>query len=219
MRRRRARPWLIAALVAAGLVALTGVLIAVTNDPLPTRSTARHAAREAAREAAQNALPPDTPITFANAWSGLIAAIGSAQATEAISDHAAEELLKDADELLGAYREGDTEKVAESLSHLEEELAKAVEEGEISPAAADAVDTAISDLVVALENQGALGEVVSTGPTGETGGSGNEDKHGSPPHGEAVPTEAPTGPTEESGGKEDKHGSPPYGEANGHDED
>jgi Protein kinase domain len=178
---RSHRPWVIAALVTAVLVALTGVLIAVTNDPLPTRSTAR----QAAREAAQNALPPDTPVTFANAWAGLISAIGSAQAIEDVSDHAAEELLKDADELLGAYREGDTEKVEESLQHLDEHLAKAVEDEEISPAAADAVDTAISDLVVALENQGALGEIVSTGPTGETGGSGNEDQHGSPPYGEA----------------------------------
>jgi hypothetical protein len=184
---RSRRPWLIAALVAAVLVALTGVLIAATSDPLPTRSTAR----QAAREAAQNALPPDTPVTFAKAWAGLISAIGSAQATEDVSDHAVEELLKDADELLGAYREGDTEKVGESLQHLDEHLAKAVEDEEISPAAANAVDAAISDLVVALENQDALGEVVSTGPTGETGGSG----------------------------KEDKHGSPPYGEANGHDED
>jgi hypothetical protein len=171
----------IAATVAAVLVALIGVLIAATSDPLPTRSTAR----QAAREAAQNALPPDTPVTFSNAWAGLISAIGSAQATEDVSDHAAEELLKDADELLGAYREGDTEKVGESLQHLDEHLAKAVEDEEISPAAADAVDRAISDLVVALENQGALGEVVSTGPTSETGESGNEDKHGSPPNGEA----------------------------------
>jgi len=184
---RSHRPWLIAALVAAALVALTGVLIAATSDPLPTRSTAR----QAAREAAQNALPPDTPVTFANAWAGLISAIGSAQAAEDISDHAAEELLKDADELLSAYRESDTDKLEESLQHLDEHLAKAVEDEEISPAAADAVDTAISDLVVALQNRGALGEVVSTGPTDETGGSG----------------------------KEDKHGSPPYGEANGHDED
>jgi hypothetical protein len=178
---RSHRPWAIAAIVAAVLVALTGVLIAATSEPLPTRSTAR----QAAREAAQNALPPDTPVTFANAWAGLISAIGSAQATEDVSDHAAEELLKDADELLGAYREGDSEKVGESLQHLDEHLAKAVEDEEISPAAADAVDGAISDLVVALENQGALGEVVSTGPTGETGGSGDEDKHGSPPYGEA----------------------------------
>jgi hypothetical protein len=183
------RPWLIAALVVALLVALAGVLVAITGDTLPTRA----AARDAAREAAQNALPPETPPTFANAWSGLVAAIGSAQAKENISDHAAEELVKDADELLGAYREGDSEKVGESLQHLDEHLAKAVEDGEISPAAANAVEAAIGDLATALQNEDALGEV--------------------------VPTEAPTGPTEESGGKEDKHGSPPYGEANGHDED
>jgi hypothetical protein len=186
---RGRRPWLIAALVVALLVALAGVLVAITGDALPTRA----AARDAAREAAQNALPPETPPTFANAWSGLIAAIGSAQAKENISDHAAEELVKDANELLGAYREGDSEKVGESLQHLDEHLAKAVEDGEISPAAANAVEAAIADLAAAVQNEDALGEV--------------------------VPTEAPTGPTEESGGKEDKHGSPPYGEANGHDED
>jgi eukaryotic-like serine/threonine-protein kinase len=188
---RSHRPWLIAAGVIALLVALSWVLVATASDPLPTRAAARQAAREAARDA----LPPETPPTFANAWSGLISAIGTAQATEDISDHAAEELLKDADELLGAYREGDTDKVGESLQHLDEHLAKAVEEEEIASSAADAVDSAISDLVVALQNEGALGEVAPTGPSGESGGSGKED------------------------GKEDKHGSPPYGEANGHDED
>jgi endonuclease III len=148
------------------------------NDPLPTRA----AARDAAREAAENVLPPETPPTFADAWSGLIAAIGSAQATEDISDHAAEELLKDADELLGAYREGDTDRVGESLQHLDEHLAKAVEDEEISPAAADAVETSISDLVVALQDEGAL-DSAPTGPTGDEQGS---DEHGgSPPYGEA----------------------------------
>jgi hypothetical protein len=186
---RGRRPWLMAALVVALLVALAGVLVAITGDTLPTRA----AARDAAREAAQNALPPETPPTFANAWSGLIAAIGSAQAKENVSDHAAEELVKDADELLGAYREGDSEKIGESIQHLDEHLAKAVEDGEISPAAANAVEAAIADLAAALQNEDALGDVVPTG--------------------------APTGPTEEIGGKEDKHGSPPYGEANGHDED
>jgi eukaryotic-like serine/threonine-protein kinase len=186
---RGRRPWLIAAGVVALLVALAGVLLATRDDPLRTKA----AARDAAREAAQDALPPDTPPTFADAWSGLIAAIGSAQATEDISDHAAEELVKDADELLGAYREGDTDKVEESLQHLDEHLAKAVEDGEISPAAADAVETSISDLAVALQNDLAV-----------------------------VPTSAPTGPTGESGDEQgsDKHGgSPPHGEAKGHEED
>jgi hypothetical protein len=173
------------------LVALAAVLVATRNDPSPTKA----AARDAAREAAQDALPPETPPMFADAWSGLIAAIGTAQATEDISDHAADELVKDADELLRAYREGDTEKVEESLQHLDEHLAKAVEDQEISPSAADAVDKAISDLVVAIQNEGALGAdstPTATGPTGSESGEHGSDEHG---------------------------GSPPHGEANGHEED
>jgi len=180
------RPWLIAALVVALLLALTGVLIAATSDPLPRRSTVR----QDAREAAQNTLPPETPATFANAWTGLMSAIGSARATEDISDHAADELVKDADELLGAYRDGDTDKLEESLQHLEEHLAKAVEDEEIAPEAADGVENAIFDVVVALQNGGALA---------------------------VAPTSAPTGPTGDEQGN-DESGSPPYGDANGHDE-
>src|SRR5215207_4274943 len=157
---RGRRPWLVAAGVAL-LVALAGVLVASQNDPFPTRAAARHAAREAAHDV----LPPDTPPTFADAWSRLIAAIGAAQATEDISDHAAEEILKDADELLRAYREGDTDKVEESLQHLEEHLAKGVEDEEISPGAADEVETSISDLVVALQDEGALAAVPTSAPT------------------------------------------------------
>jgi serine/threonine-protein kinase len=189
---RGRRPRLIVAVVGALLFALTGVLTAATSDPLPRKP----AVRQEARQAAQTALPtatPETPVTFADAWSGLISAIGSAKVADDISDHAAEELAKDADELLGAYRDSDTDKLGESLQHLEEHLAKAVEENEIAPAAADDVDNAISDIVVALQDEGALA---------------------------VVPTPAPTGPTgETSGGNEDKHGSPPYGEANGHEED
>ena len=173
------------------LLALTVVLIAATNDPLRPKA----AARAAAQDATENVLPPDTPVTFENAWSGLITAIASAQATEDLSDHAAEELAKRADELLDAYRDGDAEKLGEALTHLDEELTKAVEDEEISPTAADSIDSAISGLVVALEGEGAL---------------------------EVVPTEAPTGATGETGeehGNEDKGGSPPYGEAQGHDED
>ena len=186
------RPRLIAALGVALLFALTGVLIAATSDPLPRKP----AVRQEAREAAQRTLPAEaheTPVTFGDVWSELISAIGSAKVADDLSDHAAEELAKDADELLGAYRDGDTDKLGESLQHLEEHLAKAVEEEEIAPTAADDVDNAISDIVVALQDEGALA---------------------------VVPTPAPTGPTgETSGGNEDKHGSPPYGEANGHEED
>jgi eukaryotic-like serine/threonine-protein kinase len=195
--RRSHRPWLIAALALAVVVALTAVLIAATNDPFRPKAAARDAAREAAQEAAQetpqNTLPPDTAETFANAWSGLASAIASAQASDDISDKAAEELTKKANELLDAYREGDAEKLGESLQHLEEELAKAVEEDEISPFAAGAVDAAIVGLGEAMQSEGALA---------------------------VVPTSAPTGPTGDEQGNEDKHGgSPPHGEANGHEDD
>ncbi len=174
---RSRRPWLIAAVVVALLLGVTGVLIAATNDPWRPKAELR----DAAQQDAQDSLPPDTPVTFANAWSGLVSAIASAQASDDISDHAVDELTKKANELLDAYREGDSDKLGESLQHLEEELAKTVEEGEITPPAADAVDASIADVVAALQDEGVLGEVAPTGPTGETG----EDKHGPPPHGEA----------------------------------
>jgi hypothetical protein len=191
-RSRSRRPWLIAALVVALVLTLTGVLIAAMSDPLPRKPTVRRDAREAAQTTLPTATP-EAPVTFADAWSGLISAIGSAKVAGDISDHAADELVKDADELLGAYRDGETDKLSESLQHLDEHLTKAVEEGEISATAADGVDKAISDVVVALQDEGVLA---------------------------VVPTSAPTGPTgDEHGGEDQYGGSPPYGEANGHGED
>jgi len=184
------RRWLIAALVVALVLALTGVLIAATNDPLRPKA----AARAAAQDVAENALPPDTPVTFTSAWSGLFSAIGSAQATDDISDQAAEELTKRAGELLDAYRDGDPEKLGEALTHLDEELTKAVEDEEVSPMAADSIDSAILDLGTALESEGALEVVLTEAATGSMGETGEDQ------------------------GNEDKGGSPPYGEANGHDE-
>jgi serine/threonine-protein kinase len=170
------RPWLVAALVVALLFALAWVLVAATSDPLRPRTEAR----DAARDAVQASLPPDAPVGFASAWSGLISAIGSAQANEEISDHAAEGLLKRANELRDAYREGDAEKVGEALGKLEEELAKAIEDGEISTAGVDTIDQAISDLVLALRGENAL-EVVSPSPDEE----GGPENQGPPPHAEA----------------------------------
>jgi tRNA A-37 threonylcarbamoyl transferase component Bud32 len=178
------RRWLIAAVGVALLFVLTGVLVAAMSDPLPRKPAIRQQARETAQTTLPSATPetPVTPVTFADAWAGLISAIGTAEVADDISDHAAEELAKDADELLGAYREGDTDKLGESLQHLDEHLAKAIEEEEIAPEAADDIDNAIFDIVVALEDEGALAVVPTTGPTGDE--QGNEG-HGSPPYGEA----------------------------------
>jgi len=189
------RTWLAAALVVALLFALAGVLLAVTSDPFRPRAQARAAAEEAAATSPSTDAPSLPPVTFASAWAGLISAIGSAQLTEEISDHPADELTKRADELLDAYREGDAEKIGDKLGDLEEELDKGVEDGEISSAAADSIDSAISDLVVTLEGEGALEVVPAGAPTGATGETSGQD------------------------GDEGKGGSPPHGEANGHDED
>jgi serine/threonine protein kinase len=183
------RTWLAAALVVALLFALAGVLVAVTSDPFRPRAQARGAAEETAPESPSTdapSLPPDTPVTFASAWAGLISAIGSAQLTEEISDHAADELTKRADELLDAYREGDAEKIGDKLDDLEEELGKAVEDGEISSAGADTIDEAIVDVVVAVGGESAL-EVVSPSPVEEpsSGEESSDGGYGPPAHAEA----------------------------------
>ena len=195
---RSHRTWLAVALVVALLLTGAGVLVAATSDPFRPRAQARAAAEEAAATSSSAdgpSLAPDTPVTFANAWAGLISAIGSAQLTEEISDDAADELTKRANELLEVYREGDAEEIGDKLGDLEEELDKAIEDDEISSAAAETIDQAISDVVVALGGESALEVAPNGGPTGATG------------------------ETSEEHGNEDKGGSPPYGEANGHDED
>jgi len=177
------RTWLAAALVVALLFALAGVLLAVTSDPFRPRAQARAAAEETAPDSPSTDAPSLPPVTFASAWAGLISAIGSAQLNEEISDHAADELTKRADELLDAYREGDAEEIGDKVGDLEEELGKAVEDDEISSAAADTIDQAIVDAVVALGGESAL-EVVSPSPVEEPS-SGEDGGYGPPAHAEA----------------------------------
>jgi hypothetical protein len=183
---RSHRTWLAAALVVALLLTVAGVLLAVTSDPFRPRAQARAAAEEAAANSPSidpSSIPPDTSMSFADAWAGLISAIGSAQLTEEISDHAADELTKRANELLDAYRQGDAEEIGDKLGDLEEELGKAIDDEEISSAAADTIDQAISDVVVALGGESAL-EVVSPSPDEESS-SGEDGDQGPPGHAEA----------------------------------
>ena len=192
----RRRGWLGAALGIGVAAALVAVLIAASGDPLPSPREIRRASSAPAERTSQ--MSPSSK-TFAAAWSNLAAAIGSAEATGEIDEHAAEELSKHANELADAYREGDAEKVGESLTKLEEEFDHAVQEDEISPSAADAIDQAVSDVVLALQDEGVLA-TVSPPPASEEGG---EDS---------------SGPGPGSGGPGDGQGPPPHAEANGHDE-
>ena len=179
------RGWLVVAVCIAGALALLGLLIATSGDPLPSRADIR----KAASGAGQPTRTSPSPETFATAWSSLVAAIGSARATGDIDEHAADELSKHSTELADAYREGDTEKVGDSLTKLEDAFTHAVEEGEISPSAADAIDQAIFDVVLVLQGEGALA-TVSPPPTseeGDEGSSGGSEGHGKgpPAHAEA----------------------------------
>ena len=193
--RRSGRPrrWLVAALGVAVAVAVLGALIAANGDPLPSRRQMRQASASATgQQTGPTAAPSTDP--FETAWSNLVAAIGSARVTGDLDEHAADELSKHATEVADAYGAGDAEKVGEALAKLEEAFSHAIDEGEVSPSAADAIDQAISDVVLALRSEGALSTVSPPPPSGTEG-------HG------------------ESGSGGEGHGPPPHAEANGHDED
>ena len=145
------------------MLGLAAAALAFGSDSLRPRAEAR----AAAREAVETALPPETPATLVAAWSDLVGAIGSAQATGRLEDEAANDLAKAAQDALEAYRDADADELANALGDLEEELAKAVEEEEVSAGPADAIDQAMFDLVLALENEGALA-VVEPSPVEET---------------------------------------------------
>ncbi len=181
---RRVPGW---AFGAAGILLFLGLAaaaLAFGSDPLRPRAEAR----AAAREAAETALPPETPATLVAAWSDLVGAIGSAHATGGLEDEAAEDLGKAAQDALEAYRDADADALGNALGDLEEELAKAVEEEEVSAGAANAIDQAMVDLELALEDEGALA-VVEPSPVEETdvgspdessgaGGEGNGNAYG-----------------------------------------
>ena len=183
-RERRVPGW---AFGAAGILLFLGLAaaaLAFGSDPLRPRAEAR----AAAREAAETALPPETPTRLVAAWSDLFGAIGSAQATGRLDDEAANDLGKAAQDALEAYRDADADELGNALGDLEEKLANAVDEEEVSARAADAIDQAMADLELALEDEGALA-VVEPSPVEETdvgspdessgaGGEGNGNAYG-----------------------------------------
>jgi len=178
------RGWLVAALGVALVLLLVGLLIAANDDPLPTRGQLRRASNAATRPSSEKSPSAEG---FATAWANLVNAIASAEATGGIDEHAADELTKHATELSDAYRDGDPEKVSEALTKLQDEYGHAIEDGEISSSAADAIDRAISDVVVALQGEGVLATASPPPPPEEgdkkSGEPGNE--HGPPAHAEA----------------------------------
>jgi serine/threonine-protein kinase len=195
------RGWLVAALGIGLVLVLAGGVIAANRDRFPTRAQVREASSSGAHVSTNQ--PGPSLDTFATAWSNLVAAIASAKATGDLDGHAADELSKHATELVDAYRAGEAEKVSESLTKLEDEFNRAVDEGRVSPSAADAIDRAVFDVVFVLQSEGLLS---TSSP---------------PPPGEGDEESSPPSPGSEDHGKDhDKSHEPPaHAEANGHDED
>ncbi|HKE54502.1 MAG TPA: protein kinase [Actinomycetota bacterium] len=190
-----ARGRLLAALAVGLVLVLSGVVIAANRDQLPTRAQIRQASSSGGGKPTTMTSP--SPEPFSTALSSLMEAIGSARASGDIDEDAARELTKRATELANAYREGDPEKVGESVARLGDAFNHAVDEGKITPSATDAIDRAISGVVVALQAEGALG-TVSPAPTS---GEGHEDSSGPGP-----------------GSEDHGNGPPDHAEANGHGE-
>lgn len=177
----------LAAASVIALLALAAFALASTNDGLRPRQ----AAREAGETASAATVPGSAPPSVAAGWTGLIDAIATGTASGGIEDKASEELAKRAAKVLEGYGAGDAEVLGKAIEDLEKELAKWVEEGEVSAATAAAIDTAMLELILALEADGALVEVASPTPepTGaiDEGGEGDEGGHGDegggpPPH-------------------------------------
>ena len=176
-------------LAIAGVIALLGLAafaLASTTDELRPRQ----AARDAGRTATSVTVPESTPPSVAAAWTGLLDAIAAGAASGGIEDETPDELAKRAVEVLEAYGTGDAEALGKALEALEDELAKAVDEGKVSAGAAASIEMALLELVLALENDGALVEVPSPSPEpslvdedgDEDGGNGNGGDRGPPEH-------------------------------------
>ena len=196
---RRARPpWHerrpMQSLAVAGVLAFLGLAaltLASTNDELRPRQAAREAGRSVSAQ-----IPESTPPSVAAAWTGLMDAIASGAASGGIDERSSEKLADRAVAILEAYGAGDEEELEKALGDLEDELAKGVESGEISADSAAGIDLAMLELLLALQDDGALTEVASQEATvidegGEEAdegvegeGSGNEghgDEDGGPP--------------------------------------
>lgn len=197
------RPWLLAGVGVALMLVLAALALAPTSDQLRPRAEARAAARDAAGSATDDVAPAATESSFAEAWTSLVEAIASAQAAGEISDKTADELAKPVTELLNAYRERDPGKAEGAVSRLQEQLAKAVDEGEISPEAAASIDRALLRVVVALEADGLIGTL--SAPADE-GSAVDEPRAGASSGGEGTTSDEGNGP-------------PAHAEANGHDDD
>ncbi len=137
------------------LLALAALALASASDGLRPKQAAREARRIAAEEVPESTTPVST------AWTDLMDTIASETASEGIGADVSEGMVASATTLFEAYEVGDAAAVGAALGALEDELAGGVENAEVSPDAAAAIDLAMLELIGALDEEGALVEVLA----------------------------------------------------------
>ena len=174
-------------LAVAGVLVLIGLAafaLASSSDELRPRRAAREAGRILAAQ-----VPESTPLSIANAWTGLTDAIASGTATGGIDEKRSKPLADRAVKILEAYGAGDEAGLEKALSDLENELSRGREDGTISADAAAEIDQATLNLRGAFQDEGVLVEVASPSPepTVEAGkkdeGNGGRHAEGGGSHG------------------------------------
>ena len=158
-------PWLVIGVILVALIVL-GFLAFGGDEP-------RRVGGGGPDQEQPTETPPetDTADPVGDAYATLLAVIADGVATGEVSEKAAEEIRKDADEALGAYREGDTDKAAQEVSEAYARTFEALETGEIT-----SEDRAATIQSALQEFAAAMGVTITSPDRGE--GDGDEGENG-----------------------------------------
>ena len=172
--------WRVAGFVVLGLLVLGAMGLAFEPVELPSRAELRQQA-QAAREQEQSPVgeaeaspsvsesPPQVfqPTSIGEAYEVLLGTIGEALGSGQIEEHVGAKLHEKATEVLQELEEGDAEGMRDKLDEVAEELAEAVEHGDVSIQAAERIDGALAAFELAI---------VTEFGTGTSDGDGDEDE-------------------------------------------
>ena len=129
-------------------------IVAGPAGPAATVASTPTATTASTRTAATASTPTTTPTRSQPTLSGALATLAEAIMAgerQGMVDPAAEGLLRRAEDVVRAVREGDGDEVGKKLEELQRKAEELIGEGEIAPAAAGGVRQAIAQLAVAVQ--------------------------------------------------------------------
>jgi serine/threonine protein kinase len=167
--------WLVAGLTA--LVLLVTWAAFAFSDGKTLREAAREGSRDSPSPSPSVTSTPDG-LTVGDAYVALTGAIDANQVEGGIDEGTANDLREQAEDIMVAYEENDTEEITKKIQEFDEKLAKAREEEKVTVVAADQIDVAFADFV------SVLGAALPTPneSVDEEGGNGGDEGGGPPPH-------------------------------------